>query len=337
MPFTPAARYDAPWSDTVLVLAPGSIPTVDYYVSPRLAGLTTDRLLRADSRSGAPCSAPPAGTFVVIVRHAGMAWLDWLGHHRASLSGVAYLMDDDIPGAWHCRDVPLDYALWTSGRYWRTRGRLAEVCDRLWVSTPELARRYPGAVVIPPLPFEVEGEAAPMRCRRWGYHGTRVHHRELRWLVPIVEAVQQAVPEAEFEVFGGASVRRLFANVPRVTVRPPLPWPDYVVHCRQSPLAVGLAPLLPGYFNAARSQTKLFDILRCGAVGLFSDRALYAEVLGGSGVVLLPDDHKQWIEWSVRLLQDDDLRQKTYRHILQSTVTSARRESLASWIAREDR
>lgn len=317
---------------TCLILTPGEIPTTDYYVTPRLRRWPVGLVQRLDSRRPLEAGFEMARSCVIIVRHARAAWLDFLLRHHNRLRGVAFLMDDDLPAAWRCQDVPLDYGLWTSARYWRIQRKLRELQAQWWVSTPELARRYAGALVVPPLPFDVGGTPAPAGCRRWGYHGTRIHHRELRWLVPIVEAVQRAVPDAEFEVFGDEKVARLFAHVPRVIVRPPLPWPEYVRYARATPLALGLAPLLPGHFNAARSHTKVFDILRCGAVGLFSDRTPYAEALAGSGAVLLPDDREQWIEWSVRLLQDDVLRQQIYQRIWRSATASVDGQTISSWL-----
>lgn len=310
--FSLQATFSQPWSGEVLILEPGNIPTTDYYLTPRLAGIAHTRI---DARVfDATTGDWPAGAFVVIVRHACRAWLRALMRHRARLSGVAFLMDDDIPAAWRCRDVPLDYGLWTSGRYWAVRDGLARVCDRVWVSSPELRNRYPRARFLPSLPYAVDRPAAPVGTRRWGYHGTRIHERELRWLLPVVEAVQKAVPKAEFEVFGGPKVARRFAHLPRVRVLPPVPWPDYVRHALASNLAVGVAPLLPGRFNAARSHTKAFDILRCGAVGVFSARAPYAD-LPEDGAFLAPDDTQAWAEAILRLLLDDAERIERYRRM----------------------
>ena len=321
--FKPVARNGAVWTGSVIVLAPGDIPTTDFYVSPRLGGLSPDRVLRFDSRRlDAGAEHLPAGSFVIIVRHASAAWLGLLERSREKWSGVAFLMDDDLPGAWRCGDVPLDYGLWTTGRYLRARRGLARVCDRIWMSTEALRQRFPyvPSTLVVPLAFDTRPTgAAPEGVRRWGYHGTRVHGRELRWLVPVVESVQKAVPKAEFEVFGDRSVERLFAHVPRVRVLTPCSWPGYVAHCHASNLAVGVAPMLPGRFNALRSHTKIFDIARCGAVGLFSDRPPYSEALAGSGAVLLPDDRERWAVEITRLLENDDLRLSRYRQ-LQSWV-----------------
>jgi len=267
-------------------------------------------VLHFDSRRfEAGAMAIPSGAFVVVVRYACRAWLQFLAA-RSDWHGVAYLVDDDIPGAWLCRDVPLDYGIWTSSRYWLARNGLAKVCDRIWVSTAALQARFASipATVLGPLPFDAAREAAPAGSRRWGYLGTQVHVREMRWLVPVVDAVQRQVPQAEFEVFGDSRVARWFRGIPRVSMLPPRPWPDYVAYCRASRLAVGLAPMLPGRFNAVRSHTKAFDIARCGAVGIFSAREPYAPLLAEAGAALLPDEPSAWVAEAVRLLQDDALR-----------------------------
>lgn len=320
-------RYRERWSGSLLILAPGPIPTVDYYLTSRLGGMPGIAACSLDSRRFVDAPPLPTGTFVVIARHASPVWLRFLLAHSEHLSSVAYLMDDDIPIAWQCRDVPLDYALWTSGRFLRIRRLLARLCDRLWVSTPELARRYPGAKIVPPRPFERPPAPAPVGCRRWAYHGTRIHQREPRWLLPVVEAVQRAVPEAEFEVFGGQKVKRLFAHVPRVVVHPPLPWPDYVAHCRARPLAVGVAPLLPGRFNAARSHTKVFDILRCGAAGVFSAREPYTHALGDNVALCLPDERSAWVDAIIGLLTDDAWRMTCFHRLAGWSAAQAAADS----------
>lgn len=318
--FRPRPRYAVEWNGHVAVLAPGPIPTVDYYLTPHLKNLT-HTLFTGEAFDAA---ALPAGTFVVIARHAAPRWLRalWLARHR--WSGIAYLMDDDIPAAWRCRDVPFDYGLWTTGRYLHIRHWLARLCDRVWVSTPELARRYPGAAVLPPWPFRCRRGPAPLGCRRWGYHGTRIHRRELEWLVPVVRAVQHRMPQAVFEVFGDDWVRRLFAGIPRVEVIAPLPWPQYLRRAEGCHLAVGLAPMLPGYFNAARSSTKVFDILRCGAVPVCSARAPYDDSgLQEAGAVLLPDDPGKWADAVTHLLADDDRRMWLYGKIVERWLRGA--------------
>lgn len=300
----------------MVVLAPGAIPTTDFYLTPRLHNVPTDLAFHFDSRHlDESAKNLPVGTFIVIVRHAGPAWLDFLYKYRDRWSGVAFLMDDDIPGAWRSLDVPLDYGMRTTHRYLRVRHLLSRVCDRVWKSTEALQKRHSQveSIVVGPLDFDPGLIPAPAGTRHWGYHGTRVHMREIRWLVPVVAAVHKAVPEAEFEVFGNHEVGKLFATIPRVKVTPHRSWREYLAHSKMHKLAVGVAPLLPGRFNAVRSHTKAYDISRCGAVGIFPAREPYATALAGAGAAMLPDDPAVWSAEVIRLLQDDELRLNRFR------------------------
>lgn len=242
---------------------------------------------------------------MVIVRHVPRRWIHQLQIACKPNRQCALLMDDDQPNAWRCRDVPLLYGLRTSARYWWIRPLIDRYCGQLWVSTPVLQERYPHAILVPPRWFGPMPTQAPGDCRRWGYHGTQVHRKELKWLLPLVEQVQSEVPDAVFEIFGGRGIARDFSGIPRVDVLRPRGWLDYLAYARSHPLAVGVAPLLPGPFNAARSHTKAFDIIRTGAVGIFSAREPYLSALDESGAVMVDDNHRSWADHVVRLLNDE--------------------------------
>ena len=307
--FTPQAHYRQPWSGELMILSPGQIPTVDFYLSSRLPQTAVTATTVYDSTQAVVADTPNAGCFVVIVRHASPDWLAYVQRHAERWSGVAYLMDDDLPGAWRCADIPWDYRLWTAWRYWRIQSLLSKVCDRLWLSTPALQARYASipSMLLPPLPY---GEAAMVSDDdrwRWGYHGTRMHQGELAWLVPVVREVQHQLPQAQFEVFGDDKVRRLFADIPRVHVIPRTSWTAYMHYGRTHPLALALAPMLPGRFNTVRSHTKAFDIVRCGAAGLFSDAPAYAAIKTALPQHVLPNDPQVWVSHIVALLNDRPL------------------------------
>ena len=309
--FQPSARYSREWSGSIAVLAPGPLPTVDYYIKPRLSALPEPSVRQFDSRvfDEAAQSLPP-GTFVIIVRHAAPGWLRWLASDSLRWSGVAFLMDDDIPSAWTCRELPLDYRLWTSGRYALVRRHLEKVCDRVWVSNDRLQARYAAVKpeVLPPREPFTPRAAAPRGNRRWTYLGTRIHQLEILWLLPVVAAVQARSPDYEFEIFGDKKIKKRFSHIPRVRVLSPRPWPEFVTHCQSADVAVGVAPLLSGSFNAMRSEVKIFDITRCGAVGIFTREPPYFPALDGIAAALLPNDPAAWVETIVDLLEGDDRR-----------------------------
>jgi hypothetical protein len=159
--------------------------------------------------------------------------------------------------------------------------------------------------------------------RRWCYHGTRAHVREMRWLKPVVREVQNRVPDAEFEIMGGAGVKRLFSGIPRVSVLAPRPWRDYAAYCENSSIALGVAPLLPGHFNAARAHVKIFDIAHCGAVGVYARRAPYFPALESSGAAYADDDPRAWSDAIVALLTDDTRRLEQYARAAEWIATQA--------------
>jgi hypothetical protein len=317
--FTPNVSYTEKWCGAVAIFSSGAIPTVDFYLATRLKNVDPDLLFIFDCLDfDAAARQLPVGTFVVIVRHTSALWLKFIEQYRHLWSGVAFLMDDDIPGAIWCRDIPFDYACWTTKRYLIAKGGLAKVCDRIWLSTDALRVRYAKvkSQLVSPQIFGVLRDASPVGTRRWGYHGTRIHKRELDWLVTVVKRVHQEEPEAEFEVFGNHSVVSKFSGIPRVTVLPTMPWADYVAHCYASNLAVGLAPMLPGRFNQVRSCAKAFDIVRCGAVGVFSISEPYAPLQKCAGVALLQNDQDVWVEEVLNLLRNDALRLSRYEQFL---------------------
>lgn len=334
--FTPVAHYNQRWSGSIAIVSPGHIPTVDFYITSRLKGVDSSNVFRFETLDiDAAASALPMGTFVIIVRHTSSAWIKFIEAHSNLWSGVAYLMDDDIPNAILCRDIPFDYAMWTSSRYLQVRKGLARVCDRVWLSTEPLMKRYKHvkAHLMPPQYFGEMRKATPAGVKRWGYHGTRVHKREIKWLLPIVSAVQEALPEAEFEVFGDGSVARQFRGIPRVHVIPAMSWVDYLQYCDSANLAVSLAPMLKGRFNDARSYTKAFDIARCGAIGVFSMSEPYHALQAGSGASVLQNNQAQWVKEIVSLLQDDAMRLEKYQQFSQWIEDHSSHQSLSAVIS----
>jgi glycosyltransferase involved in cell wall biosynthesis len=183
------------------------------------------------------------------------------------------------------------------------------LCSEIWVSTPELANRY--ARFSPRLlePNYVESKTAGEEKSVYFYHGTWAHRREIEWLVPVVRQVQEAIPEAWFEIMGTDRVRRLYRGIPRVRVVHPMPWKDYLAYAGTVTYQVGLAPCFDTEFNRARSHSKLFDITRMGAAGIYANVTPYREkVIHGETGYLCTNEPDKWVAALTRLLNDEELR-----------------------------
>ena len=294
----------------MVVLTPGEIPTTDLYLRENLRERFGEAVTYVNTLRTLPDDVVlGSDTLVVIVRYAPKKWLQWLLRRQNKLAGIALLVDDDMPTALRMPELPFRYAMKTAWRYARTRRLLGQLCSEIWVSTPELANRY--ARFSPRLlePNYVESKTAGEEKSVYFYHGTWAHRREIEWLVPVVRQVQEAIPEAWFEIMGTDRVRRLYRGIPRVRVVHPMPWKDYLAYAGTVTYQVGLAPCFDTEFNRARSHSKLFDITRMGAAGIYANVTPYREkVIHGRTGYLCENEQDKWVAALTRLLNDEELR-----------------------------
>ncbi len=302
----------------ITVLSPGIIPTTDLYFRKNVSRPYGRVVGHVNTLTVLPSEVTLVDkTMIVIVRYAPPRWLRWLNANQARLAGVALFMDDDIPAAAFALELPFLYILKTVWRHTLSRRLLSKVCDEIWVSTPELVRRYAARS-----PVLIEPEYIPARTPEGGpmvyfYHGSWAHRREIRWLVPVVRQVQASFPDAWFEIMGADRVWRLFRGIPRVRVIHPMPWTDYLSYAGSACYQVGLAPCFDTHFNRARSHSKIFDITRLGAAGIYSNCTAYAtKVAHGQTGLLCENITEAWVSAIIRLLADRNERLSIYRNAL---------------------
>ena len=302
--FTCRSVYSGESPRAVLILEPRHIPTTSFYVRSRIPKGVASR--RYDSVARPPHNlSMEEGTWVIIVRHASRRWLKSLLEERSKITKVTYLKDDDIASVFSARDLPWYYALWTGWRYLTIRGLLSKLVSEIVVSTQELAERYPASNPSVWEPHYDDTSEFHSETLVYFYHATITHLREMRWLVPIVRRVQQAVPNAWFEIIGDASVARMFRGIPRVRVIHPMNWPDYQAYIQSVRYDVGLAPLHDTAFNRARSHTKLYQITRASAAGIFSDVIPYSrKIVDGATGVLCKNHRYLWVKSIIALLNN---------------------------------
>ncbi|RYH31257.1 MAG: glycosyltransferase [Alcaligenaceae bacterium] len=278
--------------------------TVDYLVLPavRKFNVPVEYFFLEDAP---PASRLNKGVLVVLVRYVNANWRQLLTQHRASLAGIVYFMDDDLLDPQVQQGLPPGYLKKIGRLVGRHALWLKECSSEVWVSTDYLTQKYaslkPRQVRWQPPPLLL-AQSEPVRLC---YHGSGSHADEQRWLLPVVRGALEACPSLHFEIVGDLSVNRLFRDLPRVTVLHPMSWPNYLAFAGASRRDIGLAPLLPGPFNAARGPTKFFDLARMGAVGIYSDVAPYnGFVRDGVDGLLIANDPDQWIA-AIRALVHD--------------------------------
>jgi len=289
-----------------IVLSSEITPSVYYYFQTRAELDPSLDIQCIDASHCSPFSKSfGSGAVLIISRYIGLRWLWWLYWHHLEFSKIAYFIDDDMPRAFSSHELSWRYGLKTTLKfhlYWFWIKRVKGV---MWCSTPELAKRFPElkAKVIAPIYVPKErpqSEAKPV----YFYHGTWAHRHEIEWLVPIVREVQKRFPTHTFEIIGNRQVRQLFNGIPRVRVLSGKKWADYKEYAEHVHYQLGLAPCFDSAFNRARSHTKLFDITRVGAVGIYSEGLPYqGKVIDGQTGLLVPNDSRLWIEAISKLLE----------------------------------
>lgn len=300
-PGTPA---EAATARRLVVLDEGASPSGDYILLPFVSSLGPP-VVRLDARQPPRAGQLAPGDFVVVQRYLHAAWRQAIERQRAALAGLAWFLDDDLLDPQALPELAAPYArkirrLAASQRPW-----FEQVGSQWWVATEALAVKYAEArpTTLPLAPPAALAEARPLV--RVVYHGTASHQREIDWLHPVVAEVQRRCADTEFELFGELPVNRRFRDLPRVAVLHPMRWDTYLAHTAHHRADIGLAPLLPGVFNAGRGPVKFVDYTRQGALGLYSRIAPYEGfVRDGVDGVLLPEDPAVWVDAILRWAAD---------------------------------
>lgn len=287
---------------------PGRTLVLELEPNPSSAVVIAPWLRRQGRAFVVSSAARPAladGDHVVIVRYLTSHWRKAIEAARDRLAGVAYFMDDDLwdRAAWD--GLPPDYQRRLNERALRHRDWVERHCDALWVSSEALARKYaafaPQLIPLAPDPALL----AQVEAIHVAYHGTASHAAEIEWLYPIMAEVLARCPQVHFELFGDGRTCHAFLGLPRVSLLHPMKWPNYLAYTASTRRHIGLSPLLPTPFNAARGAVKFYDFARMGAVGIYSDVAPFAGfVRDGVDGLLLPNDPGRWIDALVALADD---------------------------------
>ena len=115
---------------------------------------------------------------------------------------------------------------------------------------------------------------APDRLRL-GWGGSVGHREDIKWIIPVLRGTLSRHPEVTLAIMGDASLRDLFAWVPRGQFEFTFggsidAYRDFV-----GGLQIGLGPLLPTEFNRCRSDVKFLEYTAGGALTIGSDLEPY--------------------------------------------------------------
>ncbi len=314
-PVVPSASYSS-GADCVVVLQRGENPSTDYYLRPRLEASPGLDWVIADlderPQDVALFADPNRRPRIVFCRYANPAWLAALEAAAPRLAGVSLFMDDDLPAMVADRSLPAAARGKVARHYARHAEALSKLTDQVWVSTPELARRYPAmrATVLEPVPEADPPAPSPADCRLIVYHGTDVHGAERHFALEVACRFPVHRIPASFEITGDDALAADARSLAHVSITPQRPWPEYrsVEAGRQA--AILLGPLQDSAVNGARASVKRFDAARLGAAGVYADALPYAaDVTDGKDGLLLSMEPDAWVAALIALMENPACRQ----------------------------
>jgi glycosyltransferase involved in cell wall biosynthesis len=211
---------------------------------------------------------------------------------------VIYELDDDLL-------VPPEDESW--GLRYRTSHLsqiiklfLAEV-DLIKAGSPELAGRLKekGFPVVYQ-PYSVKARDLSMEETgppyRIGYFGSPHHQRDIEMIFPMLLAIKELLTQqVEFEFIGCYPQAwqqlkgKIFSYLPD--------YEKFLDFLTGRHWSLGLAPLRPTRFNAAKSNSKFRDYTAAGVVGIYTDLAPYKDsIIDGQNGWLVKDSLEEWNE-----------------------------------------
>lgn len=317
------------------------LPSTEYYILPAMKILNLIDRIRILNYP--PSSFQENQIHLIFVRYVNKDWADFVASNKGKIRRIYYFMDDDLFDVTSWLGLPLRYIKKLFLKAYRWKDWLIKNDAVFLVSNDYLALKYTelNPIILPPYPIfdykslESDNPSETQIPHIIFYYGTASHNREKRWIYPIVKEILNRHENVVFEIIADGSVSRLYTGLKRVTVYPPMPWSEYKSFLLSKRRYIGLSPYLDYRFNRARTITKFFEIVACGAVGIYSSIYIYNSVLAGKEIGFsLPNIQDHWVTAISKLLEDSELRLEYFLnslkviHYLKESAVNAYRERL---------
>ncbi|MFN3976891.1 MAG: hypothetical protein ACK4LT_07515 [Aquificaceae bacterium] len=289
-------------------------PSTDYYIIPALKHL--ELYERAILLREPPRNIDCKGITLIFVRYLTGEWARFIKENRNKIKKVIYFMDDDLFDITSWKGLSIRYIKKLLFKAYRWKSFLINIKADFFVSTPYLAKKYHylDPVILPPYPiFEPSTNKERDENISIFYFGSDSHQREKLWLYDIIYEVMRSDRQVIFEIIGNSDIYKRFKGLGRVIVIHPMKWEAYKNFLLNKKRHIGLVPFFNGKFGLAKSYIKFFEVVACGAVGIYSQNSPYERVVeGGKDGFLIPNEKDKWIEAIKLLIEDETKRDKLF-------------------------
>ncbi|MFX4228211.1 MAG: hypothetical protein ACFHHU_10110 [Porticoccaceae bacterium] len=310
---------------TIYLLSDGCYPTEDLYfrgvVSARLKKKGTRREKYLNCKKTHPDFLKARlreNDIIIIFRTLPPAWALSMPAFHEQAQKIVYVLDDDLRAAASTASLPQSY---------RERiGHFAEHYHRLIldhshllvVSSRHLAGQYAdyNPLLLPPsLLINRQKSSDPNARKKWiCYHATRSHEKDLEFVAPALRKILTN-PNVGFESLIGDSTPKDLCARSNVIARNPKSWRGFQLFQRICTRHIRLAPLLDSPYNRGKSHIKFLDIAAVGAVGIYSNREPYSDVvIHGENGFLANDDPDEWFHYLNYLISNPKVGSKMARN-----------------------
>lgn len=251
---------------------------------------------------------------LIIMRSIPENWLIFIENNRQFFSTITYLIDDDLSAA--CIENPADYLpddyVVKLEKIFLLQDRFFNLADTVVTSCKFLQSKFFSKHVdVRLLPPSYIYESPTYDhfnsiSNQIIYSGTRSHLVDLNFIIPSLLDVGKKYPTEsglKMSFFLGNHLPEPLKGQSFIKNYHSFSWNNYFRYQSLNRFNIGLAPLVDTPFNSGKSWNKFHDITAFGAVGIYSDRSPYRDiVIDGINGLLAKDDMLSWKECLLRLL-----------------------------------
>lgn len=305
----------------MLIFEESPNPSTDYYIKPLLKhkNLNYKTISFKDFEIN---QQVPASNTLIIVRYLNRKLKHWIENNRKKVEKIVYFMDDDLFDFKVLKYLPKRYAWKIFSRAYLYKDWLRKIRAEFWVSNEYLANKYShlNPKVVLPYPIYIKEEEEMSKNQAFPlvfYHATASHIEEFYWLKKLLLKLEQE--KLIVELVGDKKIGEMYKGIRNIYRVDVMPWKEYLKFVSLKYRHIGLALLFNNPFNKARSWVKFFNIVKSGAVGIYSENFPIAELIKdfNAGIVL-PMDVKLWKDAIISLL-DEERRKELFAESLKLT------------------
>ena len=315
--------------EKVYVFEYGKNPSSDYYVIPAFSSQGFN-IVRVDAREK-EFPKPEEGSYICVVRYFNRNLIRYVKAYKSRFKKLIYFMDDGLWDIKSLLSVQRIYGFRLFKKAYIYKYFALKENFEVWVSTDYLERKYKkyNPKVVYPYPTEIEeNEKVSHNNNVVFFHGTASHKEEFIWLSELFKEISN---DLLIEIFLDDKNFKMFKGIKNLIAIRPISWESYLKFSKLKYRSVGLVPLFENEFNKGRSWIKFYDITRSGAVGIYSDKVPYANLIKAfkAGIVL-PMEKKSWIDALREVLSSENLRKELFSGAI-NLVKYLRDEALKSY------